>query len=55
METKIPVILQFCKMIEKDDDSGEEFPEISFDAGDRDVNFEGTVIAWWNEEEDSQQ
>lgn len=56
LKTKIPMIIQFVSMIQAGDDSGEEFPEFSFEPGSHNVEFEGTITGWWQEEdEDAEQ
>lgn len=50
LETKIPVIIQFVSMIQSGDETGEQFPELSFEAGNHEVEFEGTITGWWKEE-----
>lgn len=55
LKTKIPVIIQFCSMIQSGDETGNEFPELAFEAGKHDVKFEGTITGWWKDgaEEDN--
>ena len=47
---KIPIVIQFCKILRANGDSNNEFPELSFDAGQHDVQFNGSILGWYDED-----
>ncbi|QDU59108.1 hypothetical protein [Aeoliella mucimassa] len=47
--SKVPVTIQFCKMVRDQHDTSEEFPELPFATGEHAVSFEGKVTGWLKE------
>lgn len=55
MKTDTPVIIQFRSMTKAGDNSDDDSPELSFEAGIHDVQFEGTVTGRLEDKEESDQ